>query len=260
MIHQTSFRQYGLSARSYPLTQVSGFTLIELLVVISIIALMIALLLPALGAARNSARQAICLSNQRQQGVATLSYATDYRERLTTYPLNGGLNTIALLMPYVGYFSTQVETTSHIFYCPFAFGKPLVTGAADFPNNVIGGHYRYYTANEKLTYGFNTSVMSNYLSIPLPSWLGTDRLDKVKRPANTFWGFDSWDHRTDWYFPHIPNYRHGGSGSPLNQWDRIGATGPNALFLDGHSIRLNEPEFTNFLLLGVAATNPWAWF
>ena len=54
-----------------------GFTLIELLVVISIIALLIAILLPALSSARESARQSVCLSNQRQNGIALHAYALD---------------------------------------------------------------------------------------------------------------------------------------------------------------------------------------
>lgn len=54
-----------------------AFTLIELLVVISIIALLLGILLPALGAARETARNAKCLSNQRQIAVAMLAYGSD---------------------------------------------------------------------------------------------------------------------------------------------------------------------------------------
>ena len=55
-----------------------AFTLIELLVVISIIALLIAILLPALGAARKSARAMQCLTLLRQYATANFVYASDH--------------------------------------------------------------------------------------------------------------------------------------------------------------------------------------
>lgn len=65
-----------------------GFTLVELLVVIAIIALLLAILMPSLGKAREAARRAVCASNLRQSGIAAFSYAEDDTQFLPTAQYN----------------------------------------------------------------------------------------------------------------------------------------------------------------------------
>ncbi|MBX2852117.1 MAG: DUF1559 domain-containing protein [Phycisphaeraceae bacterium] len=118
----------------------NAFTLIDLLVVISVIAILIALLLPALGKAKQSAKTAQCLANVRQLGVSLRAYAYENNGKLMPMenanagdPLTAQFNWFIKLTDYIdqtGYADSPDESSAeNIGLCPEAV-TPGSTGTA----------------------------------------------------------------------------------------------------------------------------------
>lgn len=113
---------------------VRGFTLIELLVVIGIIALLVAVMLPALSAARQAGISAECRSNLRMIGISNTLYAADWKDRHVGF--SSGTDRKVLLFPYTlsGQNNAQVDI-EQLWNCD----------AIEFPGEQAG-------------YGFNTKL------------------------------------------------------------------------------------------------------
>jgi prepilin-type N-terminal cleavage/methylation domain-containing protein/prepilin-type processing-associated H-X9-DG protein len=93
--------------RRHRLSVGDGFTLVELLVVIAIIGVLVALLLPAVQAAREAARRSQCTSQVKQYALAIMNYETAKREYPPAYTVNDGKIGAHGLTPFVLPFMEQ---------------------------------------------------------------------------------------------------------------------------------------------------------
>ena len=184
-----------------------GFTLIELLVVIAIIAILAAILFPVFAKAREKARQASCLSNCKQLGLAILQYAQDYDEHLVRHCYQPGANypwSVAV-MPYV--------KNTQIFQCPSSSGAFSATGCGHYGLNLS-------TVSGPITVGVTDRPIGD---IPKPAGLimVTETLPRSPQPQQAWIGY--WGRQTDTGDPTAFNI------------NGVHNEGCNMIFVDGHA-------------------------
>jgi len=184
-----------------------SFTLIEILVVAAIIAVLTAMLLPALSEARESAQRVKCLSNQKQMAVAMVAYAGEYNDHFP--PGSDGMNA-----SYTFQVATRGEwdclghlietgfiTDPELLYCPSQREK-WFTYPYGWEETSYGTYYRFCG----YLYRFFGEYKSEYQYITPAEiqWLQTVQYGALEYPiavsSDIFipdyggWGFDSWPH------------------------------------------------------------------
>lgn len=213
-----------------------GFTLIELLVVIAIIAILAALLLPALARARQTGLATACRSNERQLGMAGMMYADDNggqmlpaavwdptlnanREWCFAYvagPLEDAFKK-GLLGPYLAQVNRAIQ-------CP----------AVTLDKRVLDG--LNLQARPNVSYGYNSFFLSEKVDASVGHWRGYP-MASVRHPGETLMFTDSGGLRSGLLYPTTditsPNFITS-SGSPEPTVHARHAQRAHVVWLDGH--------------------------
>jgi prepilin-type N-terminal cleavage/methylation domain-containing protein len=220
-----------------------GFTLVELLVVIGIIALLVSILLPALGKARRSAQTAQCLSNMRSMQVAQWMYANDNNGYLVQAGLGHGSTTYDEEAAWINTLE-QYYGTPLLHRCP-SDNSPHWAGGTPVPQST--DRFR------RTSYGINDYLCTTVTG----STIQYVKINQVPRPSATVQFIEMTEvgqfaasdhpHTSNWYLPFFPDGtpinasehlqidRHGG---PPKSWNSVANYG----FLDGRAETLRFRE------------------
>jgi len=213
---------FGMNHCSTRVQNRYGFTLIELLVVIAIIAILAAMLLPALAQAREKARAASCASNLKQIGLAYILYSGDYDEHFAPIGPDWFPCWRSYISPYVGESEpVQTSPAPKVFRCPTA--SPIYIGQEDHPEWYRG------------TYGANRSTEGWWDPSDSARRLAGRKISTYAYPSQTMLVADGWFYSAGHRF----SRQVWTDSLPV----MVHSEGCNVLFVDGHVSYLKETTF-----------------
>lgn len=174
-----------------------GFTLIELLVVISIIALLIAMLLPALSGARKSARSLVCQAQLRQIAISSNLYAADWDNYLPNH--YGATGAPSDDYGYTGMYAHRLAR-----YMTVSQNNLICPDYSDYPaRNLLDGLYSYFGFNDTFQSDsrFRGSNFTGEANIRMSYGLVQDGAHKVDRNNLTAYPVPNLDRMHVQYWP-----------------------------------------------------------
>ena len=158
-----------------------GFTLIELLVVVAIIAILAALLLPALSRARENARKIACMNNLKNLGIIIHMYILDYDEYIppTRQANISGAPSWSDLLIAAGYFRKLIGSAGTKNYGDL---NMLLCNSWPPKRYTVGYTARIYGYRRSSPFGYGVWVKLSKIKDPSNTWLIADSID-ISSPA-----------------------------------------------------------------------------